>query len=519
MAKITDSDRTLRSVTASLPGRSTGQQLVLSVIFHPCTARIGERAVISWPQEQQQPWILGRLGPAFGRGEAASELGLQDRHVSRRALEFTRSGDRLVLARPRDASRCRVLGRELSDKMELDRKQLQRGVPLMLGHSVVLLLRLVSAGGLAAAGDDLGLRGSSPYMQRLREQILQAAGTDVDVLVRGETGTGKELVATAVHRLSGRSAGPLVSVNMAAVSAELAPAALFGAARGAFTGADKATVGYFRQAQGGSLFLDEVGDMPVEVQAQLLRALQQREVQSVGGAIHRVDLRVISATDAPLDGEGSDFKAALRHRLGAVEIGLLPLRQHPEDIGELALACFSDSVEALQVAGLLPGEHSSARAVAGWAELFHRLLQHDWPGNVRELENICRQVVVASDRQLTIPTHVHESLNKCPMDNGTLPVAARRKLRDVDAAEFEQVWGESGFEVMGCARLLHVSRASVYRRIQDSAQHRLANQVPFEELSSVLGDCAGDSANAAQRLRVSHTGLQVVLRNSPLEWH
>jgi len=519
MAKPTDSDQTLPSLTAALPGNDSGEQLSLTIIFHACTARIGERAVLPWHQQQQQPWILGRLGPAFGRGEVATGLALQDRHVSRRALEFTRSGDRLLLARPHAASRCRVLGREMSDEVELDREELQRGVPLMLGHSVVLLLRLVSNDTLAVVDDDLGLCGSSYYLQRLRGEILQAADNDVDVLVRGETGTGKELVATAVHRLSMRAAGPMVSVNMAAVSAELAPAALFGTARGAFTGADKATAGYFRQAQGGCLFLDEIGDMPVEVQAQLLRALQQREVQSVGGAIHRVDLRVISATDAALDGEGSDFKAALRHRLGAVDIALLPLREHPEDIGELALACFGESANALQAVALLPDEHSSARAIASWAELFHRLLQHDWPGNVRELENTCRQIVVASAQQLTIPTHIHQRLSKTPAVNGSACVAGRRKLRDVGAAEFEQRWGESGFEVMGCARLLRVSRASVYRRIQDSADYRLASQVPLEELGGALANCAGDSATAAQQLRVSHTGLQVVLRNSPLEWH
>jgi two-component system nitrogen regulation response regulator GlnG len=515
MTKAYDADLTLPSVVAALPGNDNGQALVLTLIFHPCTARIGERAVID--RQKTNDWTLGRLGPLFSRGEGAQQMPLEDRHVSRRALEFSWSGDSLAVARPDDSSRCRVSGRELQDDVILDREQLRSGVPLMLSHTVVLLLRLMDGVPLAVAPDNLGMCGNSAYMHSLRQQVTQAAANDVDVLIRGETGTGKELVARALHDVGPRSDGPLVSVNMAAIPAELAAAALFGAARGAFTGSDRATTGYFRDAQGGSLFLDEVGDTPAEVQPQLLRALQQREVQSVGGRMYSVDVRVISATDAVLEGQGCDFKAALRHRLGAAEIPLLPLREHPEDIGELALLMFNSAAGAGKASALLPAEHSGERQIAAWCELFHRLLCYPWPGNVRELENFCRQIMVASEQCLTIPRHIQASLQ--PARSKPVTGVASRKLRSVVEAEFAQAWEDSGFEVTATARLLGVSRPSVYRRVENSREYRLADQVPMAELRSALAACGADAGVAAGVLRVSAAGLRTVLRHTDLEWH
>jgi two-component system nitrogen regulation response regulator GlnG len=521
MSQQTDADRTLPSVVASLPGHYGGPALVLTIIFHPCTDRIGERAVL-WQHREREPRVLGRLAPRFGFGgeqEGGDPLG--DRHVSRRALELSWRGDTLLVERPADASRCRLLGRELRDSVSLDTARLRQGVSLMLGHSVVLLLRFADQPVTDPPVDgDLGLWGSSHYMACLRQQILRVARDDDDVLIRGETGSGKELVARALHSASSRADGPLVTVNMAAVPADLAAAALFGSTRGAFTGADRDSRGYFQQASGGSLFLDEVGDMPVEVQPQLLRALQQREIQSVGGPVTKVDLRVISATDLPLEEPDCDFRSALRYRLGAVEIRLLPLREHPEDIGELALRLFAACAEATGAGKLLPGKHSSEREIAAWTELFHRLLLHNWPGNVRELSNVCRQVVAASDDGLTIPEHI--SLGPRVPNGGESPDGpkpARRHIRDVADPEFERAWKQSGFEPAGTARSLGVSRQSVYRRIDGSPRYRLASQVPAEELQRALLDCSGDSRGAAATLRVSLSALRSVLRNSDLEWH
>lgn len=527
----TDADLTLPSVVASLAGRYRELRPVLTLVFHPDTGRIGESAAVP-SRRGRLPWTLGRTRPQFGSGRNEAGRALADPHVSRRSVEFDYVGDQLVLRRVTGSSRVRVAGRELRDQVTLDQEQLLAGVPLLLGHAIVLLLRLVDSG--RDEGDscpdriDRSLRGRSAYMQDLRRQIARVAATDQDVLIQGETGSGKELVAAAIHAASARARGPLVSVNMAAIPEELAPAALFGSARGAFTGAARDRDGYFQQAQGGSLFLDEIGDTPVAVQPQLLRALQQREVQSVGGRISRADLRVISATDAALDGEGCDFKAALRHRLAACEIQLRPLREHPEDIGELLLYFLESDPAGDAGNSWQPANARGAPQVAAWAELFYSFVSYHWPGNVRQLANFARQVAMASERELTLPDTVAGALaagavEEAAAEPGPEPGSAAkarqplRNMQEVSAAEFERVWQACRFEVAGTARRLAVSRQSVYRRLEESAEYRLAGQVPVAELRRALQEQGGDVAAAALVLRVSLAGLRARLRQLAAE--
>jgi two-component system nitrogen regulation response regulator GlnG len=521
MSTNADPDLTLPSVMVALSGRDSESRLLLTIIFHPDTRRIGETAPVAG-LAGAQPWVLGRSSPAFGRGEAGPVAPLDDGHVSRQALVVTADGDRLVLQRPDGSSRCRVAGRELDGRIELAREQLQAGVALLLGHSVVLLLRVAPRGEPADrdVADGTGLCGSSAYMTELRRQIALVGRSGLDVLVRGETGTGKELVAAAIHQASGRG-GPMVSVNMAAIPPGLAAATLFGSTRGAYTGATRANAGFFSQAQGGTLFMDEIGDTPPEVQPQLLRALQQREIQAVGGSVQRVDVRVISATDAALDGEGFHFKAALRHRLGAAEIGLLPLRQHPEDIGELLLHFLSLSCRQLDRPGLLPRADSPARDIALWAELFHSFLLYNWPGNVRELANYASQVVVAADGGVTQPANIRRALQghrkQAAVAAGASPTP-RRRMRDIGEREFAGALEAAEFEVAHAARQLGVSRQAVYRRMHESPGFRLAGQVPLAELEQALAKCAGDARAVARDLKVSFSSLRSRLRGSRLVW-
>ncbi len=514
-----DADLTLPSVVSSLPGKRRDEQLSFTIIFHPETSRIGQTAVAS-RQSGSAPWILGRRSPVFSGGTARVAEPLEDPHISRQALEFLPRGKRLVVRRFAASSRCRIAGCELDGSVELEPEELCKGVPLMLGHTVVLLLRLARRGVPGADESQCGglLRGSSAYMAGLRKQILQTAGSDLDVLILGETGTGKELVAAAIHNDSRRADAPLVSVNMAAIPSELAAAALFGSAKGAFTGADRAGEGYFQQAQGGSLLLDEIGDTSVDVQPQLLRALQQREIQLVGGAIRQVDVRVISATDAALEGEGCSFKAALRHRLGACEIWLLPLREHPEDIGELLLYFLTLGATELRRDGILPLEHSSAPEIAAWAGLFYRFLCYSWPGNVRELANFARQVVLASERRLTLVDSVETTLAHGVAAPQAVPdTRLRRRMHAIDEDEFDCALQDNHFEAARAAVQLGVSRTAVYRRIEESPRHRLAREVPWDELQRVLAENQGDSTAAAMQLRVSVTSLRARLRRRERE--
>jgi len=232
-----------------------------------------------------------------------------------------------------------------------------------------------------AAPTSAELLGASPAMRELFRGIGRLAQAPLGVLITGETGTGKELVARALHRESPRRDQPFVALNTAAIPAELLESELFGHEAGAFTGAARRHVGRFEQADGGTLFLDEIGDMPASLQTRLLRVLAEGEFFRVGGReLIRVDVRVIAATHQDLEQrvrEGA-FRADLLHRLDVVRLQLPPLRERREDIGLLAARFLAEA------AGKLGGQSKRLQP-----EALRRLEQHDWPGNVRELENLC----------------------------------------------------------------------------------------------------------------------------------
>jgi transcriptional regulator with GAF, ATPase, and Fis domain len=236
------------------------------------------------------------------------------------------------------------------------------------------------------------LLGSCPGMQEVYRQIEKVAPTDLSVLVMGETGTGKELVARELHRRSPRATGPFVAINCGAIPETLLESELFGHVKGAFTGAVATRPGRFQQASGGTLFLDEVGDMPQLLQVKLLRALQDRTVQKVGD--HRdepVDIRVVAATHRTLEDEvkRGTFREDLYYRLATLTLRVPPLRERGEDVAVLArgfLVTFAEAYRAT-ARGFTPGALAAIR-------------RHAWPGNVRELENRIKKAVVLSDGPL-----------------------------------------------------------------------------------------------------------------------
>ena len=258
-------------------------------------------------------------------------------------------------------------------KRALERTRLQR-------ENRLLLERLEREYGFGA------LVGTGPAMLSVFETIKKVAATDLSVLVRGESGTGKELVAQALHQRSSRASRPFVAVNCAAISRELVESELFGHEKGAFTGADARRTGRFEAANGGSLLLDEVGDMPLETQAKVLRVLQERRFERVGGNKPiDADVRVVAATHRNLEAlvESGKFRHDLYYRLKVVEIRLPALRERLEDLPALAQRFLE------QVAARLghPRKHLGDAALK-------RLLRHDFPGNVRELKSIVEQAAV-----------------------------------------------------------------------------------------------------------------------------
>jgi two-component system nitrogen regulation response regulator NtrX len=240
----------------------------------------------------------------------------------------------------------------------------------------------------ARAGVISTLLGASRALERIRSQVDLCAKTPGRVLITGETGTGKEVVARAIHAQSDRAKGPWVAVNCAAVPSELIESELFGHEKGAFTGALRLRRGKFEQAHRGTLFLDEIGDMPAHMQAKLLRVLEESEVERVGGDRRiKVDVRVLAATNRDLlrDIRDGRFREDLYHRLNVVTIHIPPLRDRPEDVEVLA----QHFIESLS-------KHSGMRPVELAAPLLERLRQHPWPGNVRELRNTVERILIFS---------------------------------------------------------------------------------------------------------------------------
>jgi len=230
--------------------------------------------------------------------------------------------------------------------------------------------------------------GNSPGMRRVYETIQKVAETDLTVLIRGESGTGKELVAQAIHNTSGRRNRPFVAVNCAAISKELVESELFGHEKGAFTGADQRRQGRFELADGGTIFLDEIGDMAADTQAKVLRVLQEQKFERVGGGPSvEVDVRVVAATHRNLEEEVKEgrFREDLYYRLKVVQVELPPLRERSEDLPSLCERFLA------QVADRLSREKKSLSPAA-----MSRLLKHAWHGNVRELRNVLEQAAVLS---------------------------------------------------------------------------------------------------------------------------
>ncbi|HET6906495.1 MAG TPA: nitrogen regulation protein NR(I) [Rhodanobacteraceae bacterium] len=262
--------------------------------------------------------------------------------------------------------------------------------PFDLEQAVASAQRALEGAPAAAASttarEEPALLGNSAPMREVFRLIGRVAPSDLNVLVTGETGTGKELVARALHRESARHARPFVALNTAAIPAELLESELFGHEAGAFTGAQRRTLGRFEQAQGGTLFLDEIGDMPLALQTRLLRVLAGGEFYRVGGReLIRADVRVIAATHQDLDAKVArgEFRADLKHRLDVVRIHLPALRERREDIAPLARHFLESAAREFN----LPRKQFAPAALQA-------LAKREFPGNVRELENLCRRLAV-----------------------------------------------------------------------------------------------------------------------------
>ena len=254
----------------------------------------------------------------------------------------------------------------------------------------------------------------SPAMKRLMDVIARVAPKDVTVLLSGESGSGKDIVALVVHAHSRRADKPLIRFNAAAIPSELAEAELFGHTKGAFTGAQAARLGYLQQADKGTLFIDEIGELPLAIQAKVLRALQSGEVQQVGGKPEIVDVRLVAATNRDLAAEvkAGRFREDLFYRLNVVPVRVPPLRERPEDVAPLVHTFVRQYSERYGM-GTVEVEPALVEALG----------THAWPGNVRELENtVARLLALAPDERITLA--LWRSISTGPAQSSALMSAA-----------------------------------------------------------------------------------------------
>ncbi|WP_437314144.1 sigma 54-interacting transcriptional regulator [Sorangium sp. So ce385] len=450
--------------------------------------------------------------------------------------------DRIRLEAAEGGSRVTVDGASLEGTRDLSPGSVSRGVVVELANRVVLLLHRVDPSP-REPGDRFGLVGHSDLLERTRRDIRRVADLGTAVLLRGETGTGKELVARAIHQAGDRRNQPFVAVNMAAIPPSLAAAELFGAERGSYTGALRDRPGYFGSAEGGTLFLDEIGEAPPDVQAMLLRALEAGEIQAVGAQQpKKTRIRLITATDADLEAKVAEgvFRAPLLHRLAGYEIALPPLRERRDDIGRLLVHFLREELAASGDAHRLD---APAPDGAPWlpASVVARLARYDWPGNVRQLRNVARQLVVGSqgaarleeapaldyllqraapeprghageDRAAAPRPARPESAAAARASSGSPKGAGWRKPSDVREEELIDALRRSRWDFKAAAEQLGVSRTSLYALVESCPQVRQASHLPPDEVARCYEECGGHIDAMVERLKVSKRALQRRIR-------
>ncbi|MCY0914187.1 sigma 54-interacting transcriptional regulator [Massilia antarctica] len=499
---MTDNNRTLTS-PLSHPDGADRPLLALTIVWHPDPERIGAQFLTGVQGEAVE---LSRYAPSFSLA-GADELPLGHMGISREPLRLVRDEhDGVSLHLPDTRMVVELNGRQLHDKVSLAADQLRDGQILALGRAVLLCLHWMTV--LPKRNRVPALVGIGSAAIALRDQVAMAASNEMPVLLLGETGTGKEIAARAIHALGRRATARLVTVNMAALNESLACADLFGAARGAYTGAQAERKGWFAEAEGATLFLDEIGNAPASVQPMLLRVLEGGDYRPLGAAQDRhATARLIAATDQQLDAAG--FNQALLRRLEGFVIQLPPLRARREDMGVLIL----------HVLGKEAGMRLPCALVA-------QLACHDWPGNIRQLVHALQRAILMLDagaapqfEQLVRLPALREADAPPPEPSGQLAgqaPQARRKPSQLSEADIFNAMAQHAWTIQSAALSLGMSRPTLYKLLERHPDIRRADHIAVDEIRRALAASHGNVARCAALLKTPTEPLRRLLHKLEL---
>ncbi|MCC2957411.1 sigma 54-interacting transcriptional regulator [Massilia sp. IC2-477] len=488
---MTNTDFTLTSPLGDLA--SAGKPLLaLTIVWHPERARVGEQFIGATGGDIVE---LNRFAPAFMH-PGGSGLPLGHGGVSRQPLRLARDEhDGVAMTLPASAMVVEVNGQVATGSLYFSAAEVASGQVLSLGRAVVLCLHWMTR--LPTLDAVPGLHGVGSAGLSVREQIRMVARTSLPVLLLGETGTGKEIAARAIHALSDRAEAPLVAVNMAALGEPLAATSLFGVAEGAQASRE----GLFAQADGATLFLDEIGSTPAAMQPMLLRVLEGGDYRPVGAARDRhSSARLIAASDQDLD--GAAFNQALLHRLAGFVIRMPPLRARREDIGVLI-------VELLREQGI---------EAALPAALVAELASYDWPGNVRQLAHVLQRaaLILNSGATPTLAQLVRSPRPQMQAQPAPAPTqapateapAARRRPSALSDGEVLEAMTANDWNIQAAAGALGISRPSLYKLLEDHPDIRRAETIPEDDIARAMSQCAGDVERCAALLRTPAEALR-----------
>ena len=488
-------DHTLPSPLSDIAQNSSAL-LGLTIAWHPDLDRVGEQFIGG---NSAGTLEVSRFLPLFAKPQN-SGLSLGHGGISRDPVRIVRGADDgLDIHPPSSKMVVEINGTQIFGATHLTREDVDAGVVLDLGRTVLICLHWMRC--LPKNNPVPGYIGVGNNAIKTRDLIRQAAANESAVLLLGETGTGKEVAASAIHHMSARASAALVCVNMAALNESLAAADLFGAVKGAYTGAHAARKGFFSEAQNATLFLDEIGNAPASVQPMLLRVLESGEYRPLGAAHdERSSARLISATDQDIYHDA--FNQALLRRLESFIIPIAPLRARREDIGLLMVSM----LRATSLAdSILP------------APLVSRFINHDWPGNVRQLSHVLKRVLQtmqSGDIPLfdalvnTQPIRVTQSGTPISEAGRKPSEPPRKKLADISEEDVLRAMDNSHWTIQAAAEELGISRPSMYKLIDAHTQIRRAADISPEEIRQTLEANAFDVERCAAVLKTPYEALR-----------